>query len=159
MRSPIRAQVCRGRTLPAAPDMESLHHILETNAQQRMLSAEEILKDTFSMSVKGRSTCSTIYNKSSRRIRCLLRSNSLRAVSGSMGSGALLQHTMYQVWNRHRADVTLITALVYRECEHGSLKPSNRHLNGADQQSLQVILSFTGSLSYDNMETAKEILQ
>ena len=55
------------------------------------------------------------------------------------------------------ADVTVIPASVYSESEHGSLKPSNRRLNGADQQPLQVIGTFTGSLSHDNMETDEEI--
>ena len=55
------------------------------------------------------------------------------------------------------ADITVIPASIYKECEHGSLKPSNRCLNGADQQPLQVIGSFTGSLSHDNMATAEEI--
>ena len=55
------------------------------------------------------------------------------------------------------ADVTVIPASIYKESEHGSLKPSNQHLNGADQQPLQVIGLFTGSLSHDNMATAKEI--
>ena len=50
----------------------------------------------------------------------------------------------------------MIPASVYKESEHGSLKPSNQCLNGADQQPLQVIGSFTGSLSHDNIETAKE---
>ena len=36
------------------------------------------------------------------------------------------------------ADVTVIPASVYKECEHGSLKHSDHRLNGADQQPLQV---------------------
>ena len=56
------------------------------------------------------------------------------------------------------ADVTVIPASVYKECEHGSLKHSDHRLKDADQQPLQVIGSFTGSLSHDNMETAEEIL-
>ena len=55
------------------------------------------------------------------------------------------------------ADVTVIPASVYKECEHGSLKHSDHCLKGADQQPLPVIGSFTGSLSHDNMETAEEI--
>lgn len=55
------------------------------------------------------------------------------------------------------ADVTVILASVYKKSEHGSLKPSNRRLKGVHQQPLQVIGSFTGSLSHDNKETAEEI--
>ena len=51
----------------------------------------------------------------------------------------------------------MIPASIYKEPEHGSLKPSNWSLNGADQQPLQVTGLFTGSLSHDNMETAEEI--
>ena len=55
------------------------------------------------------------------------------------------------------ADITVIPASVHKEHECGSLKPSNCHLNGANQQPLQVIELFTDSLSHDNMDTTKEI--
>ena len=74
-----------------------------------------------------------------------------------MGGRALLEQTMYQVKIDTGANVTVIPASVYKESEHGSLKPSNWSLNGVDQQPLQVIGSFTGSLSHDNMETAENI--
>ena len=54
-------------------------------------------------------------------------------------------------------DATVIPASFYKESEHVSLKPSNRRLNIADQQPLQVMGSFTGSLSHNNVETTEEI--
>ena len=50
------------------------------------------------------------------------------------------------------ADVTVISASVYKESKHGPLKPSNCLLKGADQQLLQVTGSFTGKLSHKTCE-------
>ena len=55
------------------------------------------------------------------------------------------------------ADVTVIPTSLYKKSEHGSLKPSNRCLKGADRHPLQVIGSFTGKLSLNNTEVCEEI--
>ena len=114
-------------------------------------------KRTLSKSLQKQDQLFSTYNKPSSRGRCLLGVIHSGQSEDPWVVNLCLNKQSVKFKIDTGADVTVIPASVYKEPEHGSLKPTNSCLNGADQQPLKVMGSFTGSLSHNNREKAKEI--